>query len=289
MAAYDEWLKGTRQFPIVTRFEFTDANTFLMRANSLANLRDPNNILPRTNAWLAYHLMTGVIDDWIPEGSGAGQRDTAIIAATSFVDDVERQSVLPTDYDVLWAMAFVCLHTNRLKANGALAHFEAARKINPYNRALAVEHADALVYAGKPDEARDLVMNVVNTNLLDKQAPHDWFYWVLAWTYYFTRDYQNALDVLVDNSSGALKLTDYPGAGKAPGEILILWAAILGQLGDADAGAKVQEYQALRQNPDGSWDRPAFTLRRARETNPFSVTADLDHWIDGLAAAGFPE
>ena len=199
---------------------------------------------------------------------------------------------------MLWAAGFVSLHGETgHKADRAVQYFDAAILANGTNPALAVEAADAYVYAGKPDEAIELVRDG-----MEETAHPDWYAWVLAWAYYFkarraaTNEEKKALYRI-----GIEHLEDaQPGRGGSPLDILLTRAALNAQLkallenstdpeemAEKRAAGKEYNRATRRYNEWRSSDpaRSSLTEDIVTATNPFSDDGDLEHWIEGLAKA----
>ena len=270
-AAYVEWKAGTRLFPINSQGDFSGAMRHFKRAVKL------DDRFARAYGWLAYTYVTGHIDDWkfpkVKGGMAAAQR---LQEARMLADKAVR--LAPNDYDTLWAKGFVRLHTG--DARVAEMQFNKARELNYGNRELLAENADERVYAGHPDKAIELIMRA--------RAIPDWQRWVLAWAYYFKARKD---PIFYDMALAELQqVTERPGQGRTPGEILILLAAIHGQKsrlpknpksGDDDRRAKAycKEFRKLRNS--------ARTRQDFDQANPFRRAKDRQHWQDGLKAAGF--
>jgi len=269
-AAFDEWKLGTRLFPVTSQRDFNAAIKYFERARGL----DPE--FARAYGWLAYTYMTGLIDAWsFPKSVGGLSpkkiRQKAKRLAKKAVE------LDPEDFDNHWALGFVLLRTSDLP--GAERHFDLARHLNFGNRELLTENADERVYAGDADKAIELIMRA-------RKIP-DWQRWVLAWAYYFKarKDpifYDMALDEL-------RQLTDPPGSGKAPAEILILLAAIHGQRSLLSKGTIAASERKMANDARKIYEK----LRKKRrideidDAKVFAKAADRKHWRTGLEEAGF--
>ncbi len=269
--AFAEWKAGMRLFPINSQGDFNDALRHFKKAVKL------DGRFARAYGWLAYTYITGHLDDWKFPKSEAGLTVAQRLKKARELAD-QAVKLAPNDYDTLWAKGFVRLHTG--DARVAEAHFNKARALNYGNRELLAENADERVYAGHPDKAIELIMRA--------RAIPDWQRWVLAWAYYFkARKEPIFYDLAVQELQ---QLTDQPGQGRTPGEILILLAAIYGQKSRlpknpraGDDGKRAQEYRkAFRKLRNSTRTRQDFD-----KTNPFRRTTDRQHWQNGLKTAGF--
>ncbi len=270
-AAFAEWKTGMRLFPINSQGDFNGALRHFKKAVKL------DERFARAYGWLAYTYITGHLDDWKFPKSEAGLTVAQRLKKARNLAD-QAVKLAPNDYDTLWAKGFVRLHTD--DARVAEIHFNKARALNYGNRELLAENADERVYAGHPDKAIELIMRA--------RAIPDWQRWVLAWAYYFKARKE---PVFYDLALQELQqLTDQPGQGRTPGEILILLAAIHGQKSRlpknpraADDGRRAQAYRKAFQKLRSS----TRTRRDFDKTNPFRRATDRQHWQDGLKTAGF--
>ncbi len=270
-AAFAEWKAGTRLFPLNSQGDFNGAMRHFKEAIDL------DDRFARAYGWLAYTYVTGHIDDWkFPKAEAGLTVAQRLEEARKLADQAVK--LAPNDYDTLWAKGFVRLHTGDAKV--AENHFNKARALNYGNRELLAENADERVYAGHPDKAIELIMRA--------RAIPNWQRWVLAWAYYFKarKDpifYDMALQELQ-------QVTEQPGHGRAPGEILILLAAIHGQKSRLPKNPKAADDERQATECRKAF-RKLRNSRRTRQdfdkTNPFRRTADRQHWQNGLKAAGF--
>jgi tetratricopeptide (TPR) repeat protein len=269
-AAFAEWKAGTRLFPINSQGDFNGAIRQFNRAIRL------DNRFARAYGWLAYTYVTGHIDAWkFPKSAGSLTPAQRLQKARALADQAVKLD--PDDYDTLWAKAFVRLHSADPKEAEEL--FNEARTLNYGNRELLGENADERVYAGDPDKAIELVMRA-------RMIP-DWQRWVLAWAYYFKarKDpifYDMALHELQ-------QLTNQPGKGRTPAEIFMLLAAIHGQRTQLPKNPRAGDDRKHAHEFRKAYERGRRkrTLKDIEGTNPFRRSADSQHWLSGLKAAGF--
>ena len=141
---------------------------------------------------------------------------------------------------------------------------ETAIALNPNDADGYVFLAEALSYAGRPDEAIDLIGKAQRLN----PAVPRWYTWELGTAFYVARRYEDAVAAL--------------RKGRPLVAMAYRWLAVAyAQLGrEQEAKAAAEEY--LRRTPD-------FSLTRHLELMPFQHAEDRDHYAEGLRKAGLAE
>jgi len=184
---------GRDQFPI--RWQNNPNRDHNMDV-AVRELRQPSggDNSAQTQAWLAYALMTGAIDDWPRTDVGAWAEfsdppmsDAALKARAQQIVEGAYTALngTPLEYDGRWALAFVSVH-NRQHARAVREYQQALDALddapNPpprrIRRALCAEAVDACVYAGDMTAAGEFMREVDIDNPNQRQ---DWFLWVDAW------------------------------------------------------------------------------------------------------------
>ena len=129
---------------------------------------------------------------------------------------------------------------------------------------LIADRGEALIYAGKHDEAKTKIDAAYERRLGGGlEIPH-WYPWNFARLRYMTGDYQDAIDLLADRVA-------------EPNDVLLITAASKAQLGDLDSA---MTYMAQFSNNDPSW-----SIAKAAERH-FGRDIDRQRWLNGLREAG---
>jgi adenylate cyclase len=248
--AYRLWLEARALFDDPTRENNERARELLTRALE----RDPGFV--RALGHLSYTYVQDYQYGWAEDPEAARAR-----ALELALEAVRRE---PDDYDNQWSLAIARTQTGELEQ--ALRAYARAVELNPNDPKLRAEMGDALVAAGRYDEA---VAQVGQAILRDPAGP-SWYWWNLGYAH------------LV--------------AGRAEEAVAAFEArADLPEEAMADAAAAY----ALRGRP-GDAERAAAAMRRYREANPdntlaevgdkpFAVQADKERYLDALRRAGLPE
>lgn len=144
----------------------------------------------------------------------------------------------------------------------ALREYETALRLNPNDADVMAETADALVYAGRCEDA----VNLLNKAMRLNPYHPDWYLWFLGGAYFQLGRYEDAIDTL-------LQMTNTTEGGR-------LLAASYAHLGRHDE-AQEQAKLVLKAHPE-------FTIERWRGTQPFKDDAPLERLLSGLQIAGLP-
>jgi adenylate cyclase len=160
------------------------------------------------------------------------------------------------------ALGQVCL--SKGLHDEALEALETAIALNPNDADGYAFLARALSFAGRPEEAIDLMGKA---RRLNPAAPR-WYAWNLGMALYLARRYDDAVAAF--------------RRGSPLGDVGYRWlAAAYGQLGrEQDAQAAAAEY--LKLTPD-------FSIGRHLEMLHFRRAEDREHYVDGLRKAGLPD
>lgn len=146
----------------------------------------------------------------------------------------------------------------------ALEAYGRAIQFNPNNTDLLMHFGMALTYAGQADKAIKYQESAIARN------PHHpgWYLWDQAFAHFVSHRYEVAAEILERRSPKTMGTY----------EILALSYAMLGQDEKAKAAAKM----VLNTEPD-------LTLSTRAETEPFMRKDDLDHYLEAMRKAGFPD
>ena len=145
-----------------------------------------------------------------------------------------------------------------------IAEHAKARALNPNNPDIKSESAGYLAFAGRVDEAIELLQDAMRLNPFYP----DWYLWGAAQVYYPARDY----DVVIN----AVERMTEP-----PVDPLLFLAASYAQLGRlAESRATVKRVLALD---------PNATVAKFAAQQPYKDPDDLEHYKDGVRKAGLPE
>jgi adenylate cyclase len=145
-----------------------------------------------------------------------------------------------------------------------VAEHAKARALNPNDAGIKAESAYILAFAGRVDEAIQLVTDAMR---LDPFHP-DWFLWDAGIIYYTAHQYGAAIDAVEQ--------------GREPdADTLLFLAASYAQLGRLpEAQATVKRVLALD---------PNATVAKWAAQEPYKHPPDLEHYKDGVRKAGLPE
>ena len=145
-----------------------------------------------------------------------------------------------------------------------IAEHAKARALNPNDPDIKSESAAYLAYAGRVDEAIELLTDAMRLNPFYP----DWYLWNVAIVYYPARKYDAVID--------AVERMREP-----PVDPLLFLAASYAQLGRlTEAQATVKRVLALD---------PKATVAKFAAQQPYKNPDDLEHYKDGLRKAGLPE
>jgi adenylate cyclase len=245
LEAYDCVLRGRQLWERYT----PEANLEARRLYEKAIELDPD--YARAYASLAWTYMVEHDERW------GDPEDQPLERALEFA----RRGVLvnPASHSNHLALGQVCL--SKSLHEEALEALETAIALNPNDADGYVFLAEALSYAGRPDEAIDLIGKAQS---LHPAVPR-WYAWQLGTAFYLARRYEEAVAAL--------------RKGRPLAAMAYRWLAVAyGQLGrEQDAKAAVEEY--LRRTPD-------FSVVRHLEMMPFRHAEDREHYAEGLRKAG---
>jgi len=145
----------------------------------------------------------------------------------------------------------------------ALAHLDQAINLNPNHADALAGRGLALIFIGKPD----LALTQFEDALAHNPFPPSWYLWGLAISCYNTGQYQDAVR--------ALLRIDAPNRFHRR-----LLAASYAQLGNIAEAATHRESVMM--------EVPTYTVNDSRESQPYEHQQDVEPFIKGLIAAGFP-
>ncbi|MBV8105315.1 MAG: hypothetical protein JO223_11975 [Hyphomicrobiales bacterium] len=145
----------------------------------------------------------------------------------------------------------------------ALAEYAQALALNPNDSDIVAEHADALVYAERPQRGVELVQKAMQLN------PYypDTYLWCLA-------DAYDAMGQSEDVIATVRRMHD-PSEGQ---RLLAANFAHLGMMREAEAAA----HEVIRLHP-------GFTISDWRERPPYRDRVVLERYVEGLRKAGLPD
>jgi tetratricopeptide (TPR) repeat protein len=142
-------------------------------------------------------------------------------------------------------------------------HLNRAIGLNPNDADVIAGRALALIFRGKPLAAFAAFEKALDANPF---AP-SWYFWGLAISCYNSRQYRNAIEAL----------QRIAGLNRFHHRLL---AASYAQLGDTDKAAEARDRVMA--------EVPAYSVEDTRDSQPYEHPADVDPFIEGLVAAGFP-
>jgi adenylate cyclase len=248
LEAYDCVLRGRELW-----YRFTpEANRGARRLYEKAIELDPD--YARAYASLAWTYLTEHWERWVDAEELPLERALEIARRGVMVNQASHSNHL--------ALGQVCL-TKGLHEEAREA-FETAIALNPNDADSYVFLAEVLSYAGRPDEAIELIGRAQRLN---PTVPR-WYTWELGTAHYVARRYEDAVAAL--------------RKGRPLVAMAYRWLAVAyGQLGrEQDAKAAAEEY--LRRTPD-------FSLAHHLSTMPFQRAEDREHYVEGLRKAGLAE
>jgi adenylate cyclase len=246
LAAYDLFVRGRSMATLSVR-DTKAARPLLEKAIEL----DPE--FSEAHAWLALSHHFG----WMYCAEPVDEHQALARTAA-------RKAVLldPQNADAHIILGYLQAYEGELEAG--VAEFEEGLRINPNHAEGWAMLADLRVFEGRALEAINCARNGFRLN---PHPPGD-YYWLLGFAQYATRQYQEAVDTLRNESA------------RGPGTPRVL-AAALAQLGRM-AEAREEARKFLLEFPD-------FSSRAWGRTQPFRNGADRQHFIDGYVKAGLPE
>lgn len=145
----------------------------------------------------------------------------------------------------------------------AMNHLDQAVLLNPNDSDVSAARALGLIFRGKPLAAFTALESALEANPF---APA-WYFWGLAISFYNSGQYRNAIDAL----------QCIPVLNRFHRRLL---AASYAQLGDTA--------KAIQERDQVMAEVPAYSVEDSRESQPYEHPADVDPFIEGLVAAGFP-
>lgn len=173
------------------------------------------------------------------------------------------------DYANHWDLAFAKLHRGKYQEakdvyDHALALFDHETDKLDRRNDLLVDMAEACIFTGDIGRAMQLLDRAV-------RIP-DWYRWIRAWAEFNAENYPEAITQI----NAMRKKPGEPGY--VPDIQLLLAVAYACNNQDQDAGEALARLKTLR---------PAWTLAKELERNPFVKTEDRQRWEDGMKRAKF--
>jgi adenylate cyclase len=243
--AYDAYLRGRAAFAIWSRQSNREAQAHFRQALSL----DPTFSL--AHGYLSYTL----VQSWL----GGWESDRAILAEAG---EHARKAVDlgPSEFDNYWSLAQS--HLVNRDFDRAMAAYRRAAELNPNSPNLLVDQSEALVYAGRPEEA---AANVRRAMQLNPMYP-DWYLWTLGIVLFHDGKHEESVEALIK--------------GNPPNLARRFLAASYVRLGRmAEARRAAEEF--LKNEPD-------YTLAR-ESVWPYRDEAMREDLVSALRLAGLPE
>jgi class 3 adenylate cyclase/TolB-like protein len=145
----------------------------------------------------------------------------------------------------------------------AMDHLNRAVELNPNDADVIAARALGLIFRGKPLSAFAALESALEANPF---APA-WYFWSLSISCYNSGQYRNAIDAL----RCIAVLNRFHRR---------LLAASYARLGNTAKAAKEHDRVMT--------EVPAYTVADTRDSQPYEHAADVDPFIEGLVAAGFP-
>ena len=249
--AYDVLLRGLQKYRRFTRETNSEAREIFEKAIAL----DPN--FARAYADLALTHAMDVTLGWAETHDASVRRAKEVAEHALNLDDS-----LPQVYFTL-----SIIHRLENQHDEAIAAARRAVELEPsYADGYGVM-ANALNYAGRPQEGRDAIQTAMRLNPL-----HPFYYvWVLGQSHFLLGSYQEA----IEQFENVVRSNPQFPAGH------LALAASYGQAGRIE-DAEWEAVEVLALLPD-------FSITKERETAPYKNPADLQRWIEGLGKAGLPE
>jgi len=237
-------------------FSFSpDGNEKARQANLAAVAADPTQ--PYGYVELAFVYINGYRWGWSPLSCADALKEARKAAQKAI-------ELAPDYYDGHAAMA--CVHLQENDLDRAIARARRGLELNPNDTNGMANLADFLGYAGRTDEAEDLLLKAMR---LDPLHP-DWFKWNLAWIQWLKGSCDAALQTM--NAMSEIP----PMANR----VLACIHICLGQQNEAEAAVrKVTELD------------PEYSITKVREdyAGKFANDADLERVLTGLRKAGLPD
>lgn len=226
------------------------------RKASLAAI-DADPTQPYGYTGLAFAYINGYRWGW----TDLSRTDALIEARKAAQKAVE---LAPDYYDSHAAMAYVHLQENDL--DRAIARAERVLELNPNDTNGMSDLAEFLGYAGRADEAEELLLKAMR---LDPLHP-DWFKWNLSWVQWLNGNCEDALRTM--NAMSEIP----PMANRVLASIHIC-------LGQRDQARKAVN-QLIAYDPD-------YSIKQVRENylGKFRNNSDLERVLDALREAGLPD
>lgn len=167
----------------------------------------------------------------------------------------------PNDPYGHWAMGAIRLYQRRHDLS--LESYQHAIELNPNNAEMLVHFGWALTYAGQPDMGITYIDSAMERN---PRYP-GWYLWDLAFAHLVATRYEEAAEVLEQRNP------------KTTGtyQLLALAYAKLGRGADAET-ARLKVLAIA----------PQTSITRSAEIEPFLRSEDLQHYLDLMREAGFP-
>ncbi len=247
--AYDHFLRGRQLFYLyLNRAENSKARELFHKAIQA----DPSFAMAYAMlAWThAFDAMNGWSDK--PEQSLRDANDLATKA-------ISLQKTLPVAYFVA-GLAY----RERGEYVKALVEAEKAIRYDPNYANAHVLLATLLYYAGRPQEGLERIQKSIQLN---PHHPYNYSFH-LGQAYYILRRYDEAIEAF---KSGI--------ESNPTSERLHVWLAAAYAQSGAIEDAKWEATQVLTLNP-------SFSQVRIQKTFPFKISADREHFLDGLRKAG---
>ncbi|MGF7163239.1 TolB-like protein/class 3 adenylate cyclase/Tfp pilus assembly protein PilF [Rhodoligotrophos appendicifer] len=263
VSSYDMFLKGLY---CVARFLGSSSRSLLEEASSWFNAaleRDPSYARPW--GWQAYVKVLSWQHGWI---SGDCLKEAELMARRATQLD-------PADHDTHWALGSVLFNSGRF----AEAHkqYQAALNLNGNDADLHAEMGEMLSCMGRHHDAIAQVRYAMRLN----PNFREWYRWVLGWSFYFIREYEEALDEL----SRIIDPAD---------EVLLIRAAChahqsaIAKRDGARARAAESQKDARRLIEEFLERRPGWTTEKQLLVTRLALPDDVEHWSRGLTLAGLP-
>jgi len=249
LRAYDYLLLGRERFFLITKEGNAEAHDLFQKSVEL----EPGYSLGHT--WIAWTHLVGRDMGWSdsPENSLKLGRDCAQKAVA--LDNSEAEAH--------WVLGMALTNTKNQQKN-AVAEFERALSLSPNNADLLASYGWALSYLGEAEEAVESIKKAMRLN----PVYPDWYIQGLMIALYSARRYEEVIEF--SRTITVRHLTTN-----------LILAGSYAQLGQLDE-AKIPAAGVLEENPD-------FSLHLWSENLSFENPADLEHYLDGLRKAGFPE
>lgn len=246
-SAYDLYLRGRHHFYTHGDAGFGQAEECYLKALDM-----DNGFAPACSA-LAWLYFT--------QFKLFGKKSFRDIRARATELALQALHIDPQEFRAHWVLGGVYLHDGNHAQ--CIAEFDKAIRINPNDANLLAWSAEALVYAGKLDDAVERCDRCVRIN---PNCP-DWYHWIKAFALFHMGDYQESLNALNRMSTPS-------HAGK-------LKAAVYAYLGDLNkAHMEAKAFMLLV---------PTFRIASWSETESYADPSELERYVHGLHIAGLPE